>query len=60
VNIKQIKQDILSELSKRCGFELAHTTNIDHYYIMAIKMKRNTVEEVAIMIEKDCTLTYTV
>ena len=58
MNIKQIKQAIIKELSNRCGFELAPTTNIEHYYIMAVKLGRNTAEQVAVMIEKDCTITY--
>ena len=58
MKIKQIKTAIIKELSERCGFELSSATTIEHHYVMAVKLGHSTPEQVAVMIENDCTVTY--
>jgi hypothetical protein len=58
MKIKQIKTAIIKALSERCGFELAPTTNVEQHYVMAVKLGHNTPEQVAAMIDNDCTVTY--
>lgn len=56
--MKQIKQAIVNQLSERCGFDFASTTDIDHSYVVAVKLGNKTTSEVVEQIEKDCTVTY--
>jgi hypothetical protein len=58
MKIKQIKNSIIKAMSERCGFELSASTNIDHHYVMAVKLGHSTPEQVAVSIEADCTITY--
>lgn len=56
MKMKQIKHAIINELNERFGFEFATTTDIDHSYVVAVKLGKKTTSESVEQIVKDCTI----